>query len=232
MMKLAVLLALAGCMTGSGMSQNEPNTLTSAEQSTGWKLLFDGQIVERLARIQEDHGSGGMAGRERRDTARGRGGRSHHDATSTRTSICVYDWKISPGGNSGVIYRVTEDASETYETGPEMQILDDARHSDGKLLLTSAGSDFGLYPVPRHLAKPAGEWNHARIVVKGNHVEHWLNGVHAVDYELGSADWSRRVANSKFKAWPGYGKASSGYIALQDHEAPVSFRNIKIRVLP
>jgi hypothetical protein len=142
------------------------------------------------------------------------------------------DWKVAPGGNSGVIYRVNDSAGETYETGPEMQILDDARHPDGRSPLTSAGSNFGLYPAPRGAVRPAGEWNSARLWVKGNHVEHWLNGTRVVAYDLGSADWKARVAASKFRSWPGFGQSPTGAIALQDHGDTVSFRNIRIRLLP
>src|SRR5438876_12307484 len=130
------------------------------------------------------------------------------------------------------MYRVTEAADETYETGPEMQVLDDARHKDGQSRLTAAGSAYGLYPAPAGVVKPAGEWNEVRIVVNGNHVEHWLNGVKVVEYELGSADWKARVKASKFAPHPHYGRNPEGYIGLQEHDSWVAYRNIKIRVLP
>jgi len=142
------------------------------------------------------------------------------------------EWKVAEGGNSGIMYRVTEDAGATYETGPEMQVLDDARHKDGESRLTAAGSAYGLYPAPAGVVKPAGEWNAVRIVVRGNHVEHWLNGIKVVEYELGSPDWKAKVEASKFKQWPGYGRAASGHIALQDHGDRVAFRDIRIRTLP
>jgi hypothetical protein len=142
------------------------------------------------------------------------------------------EWKVAPGGNSGIFYRVTERADATYETGPEMQVLDDDRHRDGQSRLTSAGSLYGLYPAPVGAVKPAGEWNAVRIVVNGSHVEHWLNGVKVVEAEIGSDDWNQRVANSKFRQWPHFGKASRGHIALQDHGDWVAYRNIRIRVLP
>lgn len=213
------------------VSSLDMNRLTPAEKAAGWKLLFDGSTTN------------GWRGFKKQDVPAGwvaRGGELRRVAAGgdliTKDEYqnfdLVFDWKIVYGGNSGVMYRVTEDGGETYETGPEYQLLDDPHYPDGQSLLTSAGSDFGIYPVTQRMAKPANEWNTSRIVVNGAHVEHWLNGVKVVDYELWSPDWKQRVANSKFKAWPGYGLAKYGYIALQDHEFPVAFRNIKIKVLP
>lgn len=142
------------------------------------------------------------------------------------------DWNIAPCGNSGIMYRVTTQGEYTYYSGPEMQVLDDACHPDGKSRLTAAGSDYGLYPAPEGVVKPAGEWNHVRIVVRGAHVEHWLNGTKVVDYALWSPDWKERVKNSKFAQWPEYGLAKRGHIALQEHGARVAYRNIRIRELP
>jgi hypothetical protein len=142
------------------------------------------------------------------------------------------EWRVASGGNSGIMYRVTEEAEATYETGPEMQVLDDAGHEDGKSRLTAAGALYGLYPAPEGAVKPAGQWNTARILVNGNRVEHWLNGILTARYELLSPEWEQKVAASKFNQWPGYGRAARGHIALQDHGDLVSFRNIKIRTLP
>jgi len=142
------------------------------------------------------------------------------------------EWNISEGGNSGIMYRVTEAGQNTYETGPEMQVLDDARHADGKSRLTSAGACYGMYPSPAGIVRPPGQWNEVRIIVNGNHVEHWLNGTKVVEYELNSPDWESRMNASKFKQWPGYGRAPKGYIALQDHGDRVAYRHIRIKVLP
>ena len=143
------------------------------------------------------------------------------------------DWKISKGGNSGIFYRATEEYDHVYWSGPEFQLLDDANAPDGKLRITAAGSDYALYPAPAGIVKPAGEWNTTRIVVNGNHVEHWLNGKEMVAYDLNSPDWVARVAKSKFHAWPDYGKATTGYIGIQgDHPGELWLRNIRIRELP
>lgn len=139
------------------------------------------------------------------------------------------EWRVEEGGNSGVFYRAAEGEEWIYHSAPEMQVLDDAGHVDGGDPLTSAGANYGLHPAARGVVRPAGEWNQARVVVEGNHVEHWLNEVRVVEYELGSEDWEARVADSKFVEWPAYGRAPRGHIGLQDHGDPVWYRNVKIR---
>ena len=142
------------------------------------------------------------------------------------------EWKIGMGGNSGIFYRGTEEYDHIYWSAPEYQLLDDANAPDGRSRLTSAGADYALYPSPAGILKPAGEWNSTRIVVRGNHVEHWLNGQKLLEYELGSADWQAKVAASKFKVWANYGKAARGHIGIQgDHNGELSLRNIRIREL-
>ena len=138
-------------------------------------------------------------------------------------------WKISEGGNSGIIFRVVNVGAEVWESGPEMQILDNARHADGKNPLTSAGANYGLQAPVRDVTRPVGEWNDARLVVAGAHVEHWMNGVKIVEYELWSPAWESLVKASKFVKMPAYGRAKRGRIALQNHGDPVWFRNITIR---
>lgn len=139
------------------------------------------------------------------------------------------EWRIAVGGNSGVFFRATEGTRGIYENAAEMQVLDNAAHSDGRLAKTAAGSNFALHGPPRDVSRPAGEWNTARLVVRGSHVEHWLNGVKVLEYELWSPDWKARVAASKFAAWPAYGWNDRGHIGLQDHGDTVSFRHMRIR---
>lgn len=143
------------------------------------------------------------------------------------------EWKIGKEGNSGIFYRGTREYDHIYWSAPEYQLLDDANTQDGKNPLTAAGSDYALYGVPPGVAKPYDHWNKSRIVVRGNHVEHWLNGVKVVEYEFGSADWKQRVAASKFAKYPHYGLAVSGLIGLQgDHPGSLEVRGIRIRELP
>jgi hypothetical protein len=144
----------------------------------------------------------------------------------------VLEWKVAPGGNSGIFYRASEDDDAIYWTAPEMQVLDDARHADGQSRLTAAGANYGLDPAPAGVVRAAGQWNQVRLVVNGAHVEHWLNGTKVVEYELGSPDWEAKVRASKFASHPHYGRNAEGYFGLQDHGDWVAYRNIKIRVLP
>jgi hypothetical protein len=143
------------------------------------------------------------------------------------------EWKIGAAGNSGIFYRGTREYDHIYWSGPEYQLLDDARAPDGKNPLTSAASAYALYGPPPGIVKPAGEWNQTRIVVAGAHVEHWLNGKKVVEYELGGADWKARVAASKFRKYPHYGLATQGYIGIQgDHPGLLAIRRVRIRELP
>lgn len=140
------------------------------------------------------------------------------------------DWRISTGGNSGVMYHVSEDQPASYMTGPEMQVLDDAAFPEAEAV-HRAGADYALYAPASPAARPAGEWNHARMRVDGPHVETWLNGKKQADYELWSDEWSARVAASKFAAWPSFGRNLEGHLALQDHGNEVAYKNVRVRRL-
>ena len=142
------------------------------------------------------------------------------------------EWNIGKTGNSGIFYRGTREYDHIYWSAPEYQLLDDANTEDGKSPLTAAGSAYALYGVPPTVVKPFGEWNRTRLVVRGNHVEHWLNGAKVVEYDFGSEDWKKRVAASKFVKYPHYGLASSGLIGIQgDHPGSLAIRNIRVREL-
>jgi hypothetical protein len=139
------------------------------------------------------------------------------------------DWKVSEGGNSGVFFHVTEQYDWPWMTGPEMQVLDNDGHADGQSPLTSAGSNYALHGPVRDVTHPAGEWNEARLIVRGIEVEHWLNGERVVQYRLWTPEWLDAVQGSKFADMQDYGLARTGHIGLQDHGNPVWFRNIRIR---
>lgn len=208
-----------------------PNTLTPQERAAGWRLLFDGTSTAGWRSYRSDSMPGGWQAVDGALTRVARGGDIITRETFRDFELSL-EWKVGPKGNSGIFYRAAPGSDAIYFSAPEMQVLDDAGHADGQSPLTSAGSVYGLYPTPRGIVRPAGEWNSARVVVNGNHVEHWLNGRQIAVYELGGADWKERVAKSKFAQWPEYGKAAEGHIGLQDHGDPVAFRNIKIRTLP
>lgn len=228
---LLVLLS-AGCgPQWQPSTMDHPTVMLSAdERQAGYRPLFDGVSLIGWRAWPRGAPSGWRAVNGTIERAGG-GGDLVTDETFANFDLAL-DWKVAPGGNSGIFYRVADTGSHTYETGPEMQVLDDAGHGDGRSPLTSAGSVYGLYAAPPGIVKRAGEWNAARILVNGNHVEHWLNGTRVAQYELMSPDWEQKVAASKFNDWKGYGRTPRGRIGLQDHGDAVAFRNIRIRVLP
>ena len=227
-------LGLAGAVVVLGgappraAAQGAPNTLTAAQRKAGWELLFDGQSIDQWRGYRSDTLPSGWHVVDGVITKAGSAG-----DLVTRKKFGDFEldleWKIGPAGNSGIFYRATEEYDYIYWSGPEYQLLDDAAASDAKSRLTSAGADYAVYPSPAGFEKPAGEWNSTRIIVRGNHVEHWLNGKKLLEYELGSADWAARVKKSKFAVWPHYGVAKEGYIGIQgDHNGELSLRNIRI----
>jgi len=143
------------------------------------------------------------------------------------------EWKISEGGNSGIFYHIIEaDSLNTpFLSAPEYQLLDDEKHADGTKPSHRAGSNYDMQAVSEPAVKPVGEWNSTKIIVNGNHVEHWLNGVKVVEFEEGSDSWNEQLASSKFSDWSAYAYADEGHIGLQDHGDKVWFRNIKVKRL-
>lgn len=210
--------------------QTQHNTLTAEERAEGWQLLFDGTTTTGWRGFRKETMPEGWKVLDGAITRVGRGGDIITVDQFADFELAL-EWKVAPSGNSGIMFRVTEDQNQTYFSGPEMQVLDDAGHADGASRLTAAGSNYALHPAPEGVVKPADQWNAARLVVQGAHVEHWLNGVKVVEYELWSPEWEELVKNSKFVEWPAYGRAKRGHIALQDHGDRVAYRNIKIRVL-
>jgi hypothetical protein len=232
-MKTASWTACAAGVLLSGLAwaaDAPPNTLTAKEKAEGWKLLFDGKTTDGWRGYKKEKMPDGWKV-ENGALARAGGGGDIVTIEQFDNFELSLEWKISEGGNSGIMYHVTEEFGAPYETGPEMQVLDNAKHGDGKNPLTSAGACYALYPPVKDVTKPVGEWNLVKLVCKGAHVEHWLNGTKLLEYEYGSDEWNKKIEGSKFKAWPKFGKNPKGHIDLQDHGNLVWFRNIKIRVL-
>lgn len=212
-----------------------PNQLTEAEKTDGWKLLFDGTSMAGWKTFRN----------KENDSWEVVDGTLHCKADSLaekRSDILtvdqysnfdlVFEWKIAPRDNSGVIYRATEEFERAYLSGPEYQVIDDKNYPGDLSPTQTSGSNYDMHAAPDDKAiNPPGEWNTGRIVANGNHVEHWLNDQKVVEYEINSEDWVKRKAESKWKDAAGYGIAPKGHIDLQDHGGEVWYRNIKIKTL-
>ncbi len=216
------------------------NELTAKEREEGWRLLFNGRTTEgwhgfRQKGMPEGWAVEGGTLVLKKNTPPGEPGKLSTGIVTAETFgdfELTLEWKLAPGGNSGLFYRVSEDEAMPNRTGPEMQILDDARHPDAaKGPERLAGACYQMYAPTKKVVRPVGEWNAVRLIARGNHIEHWLNGERIVTYEIGSPDWLARLEKSKYREFPRYGRERKGHILLQDHEHAVAFRNIKIKVL-
>ena len=213
-----------------------PNTLTEAQKAEGWELLFDGQSLTGWRSYQN---------REQNCWEVADGAlhcKSKQDSTADKRSDLLtegqygnyelsFEWKISEGGNSGVIYRATEEFDAPYYSGPEYQVIDDIGYKGDLTELQKAGADYDMYPADGKTINGPGEWNQGKIIVNGNHCEHWVNGKKVVEYEFGSEDWLKRKEASKWKDAAGYGASASGHIDFQDHDHEVWYRSIMIKKL-
>jgi Domain of Unknown Function (DUF1080) len=239
-MMIRRMFVVLGCLMAFGAgaavaadkkpAAEKPNTLTKAEKKAGWKLLFDGKTTKGWVGYKSPAIPDSWKVIKGVLTLDGKGGDIMTEAEYQDFEL-VLDWKIASGGNSGLIYRVAHTDEAPYMSGPEYQLLDDAKHPDataGKDGNHRAGSLYDVYAPAKSVVKPADEWNRTRLVVNGNHVEHWLNGEKVVEAELGSADWNTRVAASKWKKAEKYGKMAKGHIDLQDHGDKIELRSIKI----
>lgn len=210
-----------------------PNTLTAEEQAAGWRLLFNGQDFTGWRVYRGGAPASPWVVEDGAMHLQARGGRDLVTEEEFGPFELALDWKISPNGNSGIMYLVkeSEEAAATYHTGPEFQVLDDAGHPDGQIPSHRAGALYDFAEPLVAAAKPVGEWNEARIVYTGSRIEHWLNGQLVAETSYGDDAWREKIANTKFKEWALFGQASTGRIALQDHADKVWYRNIRIRAL-
>ena len=205
-----------------------PNTLTDHEKQAGFKLLFDGKSTDQFRGYKMDKAPGWEAV----DGALKRVDPKAPDII-TREQYEAFelliDYRISKGGNSGIMFHVAETNGPSYVTGPEIQIQDNVNGHDPQ----KSGWLYQLYKPDTDATKPAGEWNSMRILIapRGQKSAVYMNGQKYYEFEKGSADWDAKVRQSKFKDMPGFGKQSRGHICLQNHGDEVAYRNIKIRVL-
>lgn len=228
---LVATLAPLAPLAASGTP--DPNALTPAEEEAGWVCLFDGTSADHWRSFRGT--AMPEAGWEIADGAlrkvAGAGGGDIVTRAQYKDFEFAFEWKVAEGANSGVMYRVSEAHDWPWRTGPEYQILDDAHHADGGDPKTSAAALYALLAADGAAPRPVGEWNTGRIVVVGNHLEHWLNGVRVVSCTMHDDRWKALVAGSKFGTMPGFGDEPTGHIALQDHGDDVWFRAMKVRDL-
>jgi len=244
---LALPLALAaagGIALAAEVADSEPNTLTSAEKSAGWKLLWDGKTSDgwRSAKGPAFPKAGWKIdnGILSINETGGKESASAGDIITTEKfsdfELSV-DFKITSGANSGIKFFVDPSINKGAGSaiGPEFQILDDERHPDAKLGRDgnrTIGSLYDMKAAPTSKkTKPVGEWNNARILAKGKQLTYWLNGEKTIDIERGGKEWKDLVAISKYKVWPAFGELPEGHILLQDHGNQVFYKNIKIHDL-
>ena len=230
---LVCLLSLAA-LTSYAQS---PNTLSKKEKKAGFKLLFDGKTTTGWHKFNgEGVGNAWVIedGALKLDAAARKSGAVAGDIVTDGEYgdfELKYESKIAENGNSGVMFHVVEAKKyhAPYFTGPEIQVLDNERHSDNKLENHRAGSLYDLIPAKPQNAHPAGQWNSTRVVLEKGKFAIYQNDVKVVETDMNSPEYKELVAKSKFKAWPDFGKAAAGHFCLQDHGDTVWFRNIKVR---
>lgn len=229
-----------GADTATNANTNTVAMLTDQEKEEGWQLLFDGQSAKGWHKYGgEPVGSAWKVadGTIYLDTSakenwQTKGGGDIVTDEEFENFHLKLEWKIAPGGNSGITFYVHEDTVKykwAWETGPEMQVLDNAAHADSKINKHQAGDLYDLISSSKQAVKPAGEWNLAEIKCVNGKLDFYLNGENVVSTTMWDDAWKKMVAGSKFVEMPGFGTYKKGRIALQDHGNMVWYRNIRIR---
>ena len=239
MNKICLLLLMLSpfvMMDCSNSKKNTDNNLSRNEQKQNWKLLFNGKTMVGW-RTYQNKPADSWSVNNGALYCKG----SMTNKSDKRSDLITddqfenfdldIDWKISSGGNSGIMYMVTEEFPAAYLSGPEYQLIDDNNFPEKLEDWQKTGANYAMDPAPAAITKPIGEWNHTEIIVNNGHVQHWLNGKKIVEYELWTDDWKKKKMAGKWKDAPGYGLSKKGHIALQDHGSEAWFRNIKIKEL-
>jgi hypothetical protein len=225
------LLTLVGLtMTGQALAEN---TLTPKEKKKGWQLLFDGNDMSQWRNFKKEGLNPEWVVDDGTMTLTGTGGGDILTHKGYGNFDLRLEWKISEGGNSGIFFLVDEDGEMIYSRAPEIQILDDARHSDNAIDTHRSGSLYDMMASHPSSHKPAGEWNRVRIVFVDGFLRVWQNRINTVTITIGDSAWNTLLQNSKFaqgtnSGFEGFAEARSGHIGLQDHGDSVAFRNLKI----
>ena len=230
---LCIAFIITFCFMGAANAQN---SLSKQEEKEGWKLLFDGKSLKGWHNFLSKGIGSAWAVREGAihldKTVKKDGGDIVTDDEFENFELSL-EWKIAPCGNSGIMFNVVESPEYKYvwQTGPEMQVLDNSCHPDAKIEKHRAGNLYDLIASPTESVKPANEWNLVKIISNKGHLEFWLNGVKQVETTMFTPEWEAMISNSKFKDMPGFGRFKKGKISLQDHGDLVWYRNIKIKEL-
>ena len=230
---------MAVCFGSCLFAQTKPNTLTPHEKKAGWQLLFNGRNTDGWHNFNKNTiGSAWKVanGCLYLDTAKAEGWQTQNggDIVYEKTVTDFHlklEWKISKNGNSGIMFYVQEDSRYQYpwQTGPEMQVLDNVGHDDGRIPKHRAGDLYDLISCAKETVKPYNQWNRVDIISRQGKLTLQLNGTVVVRTDLRSEEWKNLVAGSKFSTMPGFGSFHAGKIALQDHGNKVWFRNIKLK---
>ena len=211
----------------------QDNQLSAKEKAQGWQLLFDGKSLEGWHGYRKSKAEGWVV-KDGELTCLQEGKLQRGDLVTNQIFSdfeLVFDWKIAPGHNSGLIYRCTEDNGASYESGPEYQLIDDVGYPEKLSPGQYSGANYDMDPPVGGKLVRADTYNHSKIVISNNKVEHWLNGVKVAAYEFHSPSWNEHKAKSKWSGLKTYGASAEGYIALQDHGGGVTFKNVKIKRL-
>lgn len=243
MIKNIIKIGAAALLIGAAASCTSHNTLTKQEVADGWQLLFDGETTNGWRNFNSENTELAWHVVDGCLQANGVGDDANGYIVTDKeyeNFILSWDWKLSKGGNSGMLYHVVESPrfKVPYVTGPEYQLIDvegwEEAHAPTKLEeWQKIGVDYAMHlPDQSKMHINHGDWNNSRIVFDNGHVEHWLNGEKILEFEAWTDDWFARKASGKWGDATEYGLASNGVICIQDHGYPASFRNIKIKELP